>query len=448
MVAARYIYNRAIIQCSLESNATLIVSTNITLLERNDFLDTAKHLAINDETNTPWEDLVYLIADTLPSRFNTQMYITAIKEIGEFEQFDIGYRTAKTIAEIVADSLPNIKDLGICSLVPHPNTVAFFNTFMELYGRQLNSLDYAMPANFSKPIYADKLNCLSLFLLRELENTHFDGIQPNFMPQPLKVVSLVFDMPHSWDMFIRNDDSNTLVFENLKSMRILGDRFSEFDLQDGRKDPIDRVWPKLVIPQLESLVLFEMPIPADVAECFMSAPLKELTYRGCSDYAHMLCQHDTSNLNELILSFDMYSELNAETFYHNTSAVFRNISKIPIVRCTIIDPDLGIDWSFVDWSYLTHLYIQDLADLDKIIDAISAMPYLVFASLSVNIDFNTDPRSFVTILKGLSQRYPKPVSSKLETLLISLYGINSTLDSALYELKWYYPKLKHIGKVK
>ncbi|KAJ2835329.1 hypothetical protein J3B01_003592 [Coemansia erecta] len=197
-------------------------------------------------------------------------------------------------------------------------------------------------------------------------------------------------MPHSWDMFIRNDDSNTLVFENLKSMRILGDRFSEFDLQDGRKDPIDR----------------------------------------------------------LILSFDMYSELNAETFYHNTSAVFRNISKIPIVRCTIIDPDLGIDWSFVDWSYLTHLYIQDLADLDKIIDAISAMPYLVFASLSVNIDFNTDPRSFVTILKGLSQRYPKPVSSKLETLLISLYGINSTLDSALYELKWYYPKLKHIGKVK
>ncbi|KAJ1741029.1 hypothetical protein LPJ58_006932, partial [Coemansia sp. RSA 1591] len=277
--------------------------------------------------------------------------------------------------------------------------------------------------------------------------TYFDGIQPNFMPQPLKILSLVFDMPHSWDMFIHNNDSNTLVFENLKSMQILGDRFSEFDLQDGRKDPIDRVWPKLVIPQLETLVLFEIPIPADVAESFMSAPLKGLTYRGCSDYAHMLCQHSTCNLNELILSFDMYSELNTETFYHNTSAIFRNISKIPIVKCTVIDPDLEIDWSFVDWSYLTHLYVQDLADLDKIIDAISAMPYLVFASLSVNINYDTDPRSFVTMLKGLSRRYPKPVSSKLETLLISLYGIDSTLDSALYELKWYYPKLKHIGKV-
>ncbi|KAJ1796342.1 hypothetical protein LPJ77_006863, partial [Coemansia sp. RSA 2523] len=245
--------------------------------------------------------------------------------------------------------------------------------------------------------------------------TYFDGIQPNFMPQPLKILSLVFDMPHSWDMFIHNNDSNTLVFENLKSMQILGDRFSEFDLQDGQS--------------------------------FMSAPLKGLTYRGCSDYAHMLCQHSTCNLNELILSFDMYSELNTETFYHNTSAIFRNISKIPIVKCTVIDPDLEIDWSFVDWSYLTHLYVQDLADLDKIIDAISAMPYLVFASLSVNINYDTDPRSFVTMLKGLSRRYPKPVSSKLETLLISLYGIDSTLDSALYELKWYYPKLKHIGKV-
>ncbi|KAJ2434909.1 hypothetical protein IWW41_001198 [Coemansia sp. RSA 2522] len=201
-------------------------------------------------------------------------------------------------------------------------------------------------------------------------------------------------------MFIRNDDSNTLVFENLKSLQLIGDRFSEYELQDGSIDPIDRAWPKL-----------------------------ELTYKGRSDYAHMLCQHSTSNLNELVLAFDI------------------NISKIPIVRCTVADLDLKIDWSLIDWSYLTHLYVQNLSDLDKILDAIPAMPYLQFASLIVDINYKTDLSLFVTMLNGLKQRYSKPSSSKLETLLISLLGIDDELDGALDELKWYFPKLEHIGKV-
>ncbi|KAJ2710152.1 hypothetical protein H4S00_006445 [Coemansia sp. D1744] len=179
----------------------------------------------------------------------------------------------------------------------------------------------------------------------------------------------------------------------------------------------------------------------------MSAPLKELTYKGRSDYAHMLCQHSTSNLNELVLAFDMYIESNVETFYQNTNAIFRNISKIPIVRCTVADLDLKIDWSLIDWSYLTHLYVQNLSDLDKILDAIPAMPYLQFASLIVDINYKTDLSLFVTMLNGLKQRYSKPSSSKLETLLISLLGIDDGLDGALDELKWYFPKLEHIGKV-
>ncbi|KAJ2250161.1 hypothetical protein IWW49_000512 [Coemansia sp. RSA 1797] len=456
MDAARYIYSRAIIQCTLPPDATFVASTNITLIEQNGFLNTAKLLAINDETNAFRADLVHLIAKALPSKFDALSYTSAIEEIAEDEetrvsvdeeQYDLGYESAESVAQIVARQLPNIKDLGICSTSPHPITLAFLNALMELYGRQLNSLEGAMRANFSKPIYADKLTCLSLFLLRELGDTYFDGIQPNFMPQPLKVVSLGFDMPHSWDMFIRNDDSNTLVFENLKSLQLIGDRFSEYELQDGSIDPIDRAWPKLVVSQLETLVLFEIPIPADVAESLMSAPLKELTYKGRSDYAHMLCQHSTSNLNELVLAFDMYIESNVETFYQNTNAIFRNISKIPIVRCTVADLDLKINWSLIDWSYLTHLYVQNLSDLDKILDAIPAMPYLQFASLIVDINYKTDLSLFVTMLNGLKQRYSKPSSSKLETLLISLLGIDDELDGALDELKWYFPKLEHIGKV-
>ncbi|KAJ2659097.1 hypothetical protein IW148_004390 [Coemansia sp. RSA 1199] len=454
--AVRHIYNRAIIQCTLSPDATFVASTNITLIEQNGFLNTSKQLIINDDTQGFRAGLVHLIAKTLPSKFDALSYTSAIEEIAEGEetrvsvdedQYDLGYESAESVAQIVARQLPNISSLTICSTSPHPITLAFTNALMELYGRQLICLNGAMRSNFSKPIYADKLTSLSLFLLKELGDTYFDGIQPNFMPQSLKVVSLVFDMPHSWDMFIRNDDSNTLVFENLKALQFLGDRFSEYELQDGSIDPIYRVWPKLVVPRLETLIIFEIPIPDDVAESLMSAPLKELTYKGRSDYAHILCQHDTSNLYELVLEFDMYIESNVETFYHKTNAVFRNISKIPIVRCTVADLSLKIDWSLVDWSYLTHLYIQNLADLDKILGAIPTMPYLVFASLIIDINYKTDLTSFVTMLNGLKQRYPKPSSSKIETLLISLLGIDDTLDSALDELKWYFPKLEHIGKV-
>ncbi|KAJ2499761.1 hypothetical protein GGH96_003272 [Coemansia sp. RSA 1972] len=454
--AARHIYNRAIIQCTLPPGATFAAYSNITLIEQNGFLNTSKQLIINDDTQGFRADLVHLIAKALPATFDALSYTSAIEEIAEDEetrvsvnedQYDNGYESAESVAQIVARQLPNISSLTICSTSPHPITLAFTNALMELYGRQLTSLSGVMRANFSKPIYADKLDTISLFLLKELGDTYFDGFQPNFMPQSLKVVSLAFDMPHSWDMFIRNNDSNTLVFENLKSLQFLGDRFSEYELEDGSIDPIERVWPKLVVPQLEILVLFEIPIPADVAESFMSAPLKELTYKGRSDYAHMLCQHSTSNLSELVLAFDMYIESNVETFYHKTNAIFRNISKIPIVRCTVSDLSLKIDWSLVDWSYLTHLYIQNLSDLDKILGAIPAMPYLEFASLIVDINYSTDLTLFVTMLNGLKQRYSKPSSSKIETLLVSLLGIDDELDSALDELKWYFPKLEHIGKV-